>query len=276
MAITAQDVKKLRTMTGAGMMDCKKALSEAEGDLDKAVEILRKKGQKLAAKRADRETTEGQVFVYSSDDNSKAVALAFACETEPVSVNDEFKALGQSLLDAAVAADAKTAEEVLALTVDGVAATEAITALTAKMGEKMEISGYANVEGAAVAAYKHGASIAVLVELSEAADEAVLEAGRNVGMQVAAMRPLALAAEDVDPTLIAKEKEIGVERARQEGKPENILERIAEGYVKKFLKENTLLEQAYVKDPSQSVKNYVGSVKSGMVVKSFNRVSTGK
>ncbi|OHX67414.1 translation elongation factor Ts [Flammeovirga pacifica] len=276
MAITAQDVKKLRTMTGAGMMDCKKALSEAEGDLEKAVEILRKKGQKLAAKRADRETTEGQVFVWSSDDNSKSVALAFACETEPVSVNEEFIALGQSLLDAAVAADAKTAEEVLALTVNGEAATELITALTAKMGEKMEISGYANVDGAAVAAYKHGSSIAVLIELSEAADEAVLEAGRNVGMQVAAMRPLALSADDVDPAVIAKEKEIGVERARQEGKPDHILERIAEGYVKKFLKENTLLEQAYVKEPSQSVKAYVGSVKSGMVVKSFNRVSTGK
>ncbi|NLR94734.1 MULTISPECIES: translation elongation factor Ts [Flammeovirga] len=276
MAITAQDVKKLRTMTGAGMMDCKKALAEAEGDIDKAVEILRKKGQKLAAKRADRETTEGQVFVYTNDDNSKSVALAFACETEPVSVNDEFKALGQKLLDAAVASDAKTAEDVLALEIDGAPATEAITALTAKMGEKMEISGFANVSGAAVAAYKHGSSIAVLVELSEAADETVLEAGRNVGMQVAAMRPLALSADDVDPAVIAKEKEIGVERARQEGKPEHILERIADGYVKKFLKENTLLEQAYVKEPSQSVKAYVGSVKSGMEVKSFFRVSTGK
>lgn len=276
MAITAKDVKELRTITGAGMMDCKKALTEAEGDIDKAVEILRKKGQKLAAKRADRETTEGQVFVWSNDDNSKSVALAFACETEPVSVNDEFKALGQKLLDAAVAADAQTAEEVLALEIDGAPATEAITALTAKMGEKMEISGYANVSGAAVAAYKHGNAIAVLVELSEAADEAVLEAGRNIGMQVAAMRPLALSAADVDEAVVAKEREIGVERARQEGKPEHILERIAEGYVKKFLKENTLENQDYVKESGQSVKDYVGSVKSGMVIKSFHRVSTGK
>lgn len=276
MAITAKDVKELRTITGAGMMDCKKALTEAEGNIEKAVEILRKKGQKLAAKRADRETTEGQVFVYSSDDNSQSVALAFACETEPVSVNDEFKALGQKLLDAAVAADAKTAEEVIALEIDGAPATEAITALTAKMGEKMEISGYANVSGAAVAAYKHGSAIAVLVELSEAADEAVLEAGRNVGMQVAAMRPLSLSEADVDANVVAKEREIGVERARQEGKPEHILERIAEGYVKKFLKENTLENQDYVKESGQSVKSYVGSVKSGMTIKSFHRVSTGK
>ncbi|MBB6462672.1 translation elongation factor Ts [Flammeovirga kamogawensis] len=276
MAITAKDVKELRTITGAGMMDCKKALQEAEGDIDKAVEILRKKGQKLAAKRADRETTEGQVFVYSNDDNSKSVALAFACETEPVSVNEEFSALGKKLLEAAVAADAQTAEEVLALEIDGAPATDAVTALTAKMGEKMEISGYANVSGAAVAAYKHGSAIAVLVELSEAADEAVLEAGRNVGMQVAAMRPIALSEADVDTTLVEKEKEIGMERARQEGKPEHILERIAEGYVKKFLKENTLLNQEYVKESSQTVKAYVGSVKPGLEVKSFHRVSTGK
>ncbi|AZQ64267.1 elongation factor Ts [Flammeovirga pectinis] len=276
MAITAKDVKELRTITGAGMMDCKKALQEAEGDIDKAVEILRKKGQKLAAKRADRETTEGQVFVYSSADNSKSVALAFACETEPVSVNEEFAALGQKLLEAAVAADAQTAEEVLALEIDGVPATEAITSLTAKMGEKMEISGYANVSGAAVAAYKHGSAIVVLVELSEAADDAVLEAGRNVGMQVAAMRPIALSEADVDTSLVEKEKEIGMERARQEGKPEHILERIAEGYVKKFLKENTLLNQEYVKESSQTVKAYVASVKPGLEVKSFHRVSTGK
>ncbi|MEH0157779.1 translation elongation factor Ts [Limibacter armeniacum] len=275
MAISAQDVKKLRDMTGAGMMDCKKALAEAESDFDKAVEILRLKGQKVAAKRADRETTEGDVFVWSNDNDSESIAIALGCETEPVAVNDQFKTLGETILKAAVENKPATVEELIAIAVDGETLEAKITDLIGKIGEKIHVASYAHVTGEKVAAYKHGRKIAVLVELVNTDGADVVEAGRDVAMQVAAMNPVAVSEADVDPTVIAKEKEIGREKALQEGKPENIVDRIADGYVKKFLKENTLLEQSFVKDPSVSVAQYLNNTQKGMTVKAFHRVSTG-
>lgn len=275
MAITAKDVQKLRSMTGAGMMDCKKALQEAEEDFDRAVEILRKKGQKVAAKRADRETTEGDVFIWTSEDNSEAIAIALGCETEPVAVNDEFKTLGEKVLAAAVANKPATKEELVALEVEGITLEAAITELVGKIGEKIHVADYALVSGEAIAAYKHGRRIAVLVDLLNTNGAEVIAAGKDVAMQIAAMNPVAVAEADVDPTIIEKERKLGREKALEEGKPEKIVDRIADGYVKKFLKENTLLEQAFVKDSSVTVAGYLNSVEKGLTVKAFYRVSTG-
>ncbi|PWJ39127.1 translation elongation factor Ts [Sediminitomix flava] len=277
MAITAKDVQALRKATGAGMMDCKKALQEAEGNMDAAIEILRKKGQKVAAKRADNETTEGAVFSWNNDTNTEVIVLALACETEPVAVNENFAALGNMILQAAVASKAATSEELLAIEVEGHTVNEHIVELTGKMGEKITIAGYAYVTGEAVAAYLHGRAIAVAVELAGANNDAVVAAGKDVAMQVAAMNPLAVDESGVDAEVLEKEKQIAREKAAAEGKPEAILDRIAEGNAKKFLKDNTLLAQEFVKGSNkETVAQYLGGVASGLTVKSFVRVSTGR
>lgn len=275
MQITAKDVQQLRNRTGAGMMDCKQALIEAEGDFEKAIEILRKKGQKVAAKRADNATTEGSVFVWTSEDSKEAIGFALSCETEPVSQNEEFKALGQMILDAAVANKAATAEALLAVVAaDGRAISEHITDLVGKMGEKMVVEGYVYLQGEAVVPYVHGTSTLVLVQLSAPATEAVVEAGRNIGMQITAMRPVAVSSDEVSAELIEKEREIAKDKARQDGKPEQILDRIADGAVKKFMEENVLLSQEYVKEAKTSVAQYLNNVEKGLTVVAFKRIST--
>jgi elongation factor Ts len=271
--ITAKDVNKLRQHTGAGMMDCKKALVEADGDFDKAVDLLRQRGQKIAAKRADRETSEGRVFAHVNEAGDHGIAFAFACETEPVSNTDDFKNLGESILKAAVEANAGNKEAVLGLDVDGTTAGERITELSGRIGEKIEISDFANVTGEAVVNYNHGSKIAVLVTLENTGSADVTDAGRDVAMQIAAMNPIAVDETSVDAETVERERNIGVEKAKEEGKPANIAEKIAEGYVKKYLKENTLVNQPFVKDAGQTVAQYVDSVQKGMKVKSFNRVS---
>lgn len=277
MAITAQQVKELREITGSGMMDCKKALNEAGGDMEAAIDILRKKGQKISAKRADREASEGTVFVHISDDGKEGIAFALNCETDFVGKNSDFQALGNTILAAAQAGKPATAEALSTLEVDGRAIADHITDFMGKIGEKIEVSQYTYLTGEAVAAYIHGdGSIGVLVEMANVNGTDVVEAGRDVGMQIASMRPVAVDESGVDPAIVEREKQVGLEKAREEGKPEHILEKISEGFVKKFYKDNTLMSQAFVKDPKVTVKEYLNSVSKGLTVKEFSRVAIGR
>ncbi len=274
MNITAADVNKLRQQTGAGMMDCKKALTEAEGDFEKAVEILRKAGQKVAAKRADNETSEGVVLVDVSDSGKSAKILAFACETEPVSKVADFITLANSILQAGVKHHAKDKETLAGLSLEnGTPITEAITEFVGKIGEKLVISDYHNVEGEQVVAYIHSNNkAAAVVSFVNVDGTNVNEVGRDIAMQIVAMKPVGLDKDDVDPTVVEKEIEIGKEQARQEGKPEAMLEKIAMGKLGKFYKENTLLNQQFVKDPSITISDLLEKTQKGLKVASFVRV----
>ncbi|MFT6873350.1 MAG: elongation factor Ts [Roseivirga sp.] len=276
MVITAQEVNKLRQMTGAGMMDCKKALVEAEGGFDKAIEILRMKGQKLSEKRADRETKEGSVFVRVSEDGSTAHLIAFTCETDFVAKNDDFQALGNEIADAAKSNSPADLAALNALSLGDVTVEEKITGLVGKIGEKLAVTTYETISGEKVASYIHSnGKLGVLVAMTGAGDAEVADAGKDVGMQIAAMNPVSLDKDGVDPTTIEKEIEIGKEQARQEGKPEAILDKIAAGKLQKFFKENTLLSQSFVKEPKQTVAQYLDSVNKGLTVSAFKRVSIG-
>lgn len=276
MAITAQEVNKLRQMTGAGMMDCKKALVEAEGDFDKAIEILRKKGQKLSEKRADRETKEGSVFVRVSEDGSSAHLVAFTCETDFVAKNDDFQALGNEIADAALANNPADLAALNALSLGDITVEAKVTELLGKIGEKLAVTSYETISGEKVASYIHSnGKLGVLVAMTGAGDADVADAGKDVGMQIAAMNPVALDKDGVDSAVVEKEIEIGRDQARQEGKPEAILDKIAQGKLQKFFKENTLLSQAFVKEPKQSVAQYLDSVNKGLTVSAFKRVSIG-
>jgi len=270
--ITAADVNKLRKQTGAGMMDCKKALTEAEGDFDKAVDILRKKGQKVAAKRADRDAAEGCVLADTSANNSFGVVLSLNCETDFVAKNESFIELTRSILDLALEHKASTKDQLLGLSLGDITVAEKLIEQTGVIGEKLEIGGFDVVEAPYVAAYIHpGNKLATIVGLSQEAEEA----GRNVAMQAAAMNPVALNRSEVSQELIDRELEVGRDLARQEGKPEAMLDKIAEGRLNKFFKENTLVDQAYIKDNKHSVSNYLGSVSKGLEATKFRRVGLG-
>lgn len=274
MAITAKDVNKLRQMTGAGMMDCKKALTEADGDFEKAVELLRKKGQKVSASRADRETSEGVVFAKTNDDNTEGALIAFTCETDFVAKNDEFVALGNQIAEKAFAEKPANVEALYEMKLGDLSIKDKIVELTGKIGEKLEVKEIQVVSGEAVVPYIHSnAKLGVLVALSNANGSSVVDAGKDVAMQIAAMNPVAVDKDGVDPAIVEKEIEIGKEQARQEGKPENIIEKIAMGKLNKFYKENTLLSQAFVKDSSQTITQYLDSVSKGLTVSEFKRVS---
>ena len=276
MAITAQDVNKLRQMTGAGMMDCKKALSEAEGDFDNAVEILRKKGQKVSASRADKEAKEGSVFIKTSDNNDEAVLIALNCETDFVGKNEEFQNLGQAIADVAFSSKSSSKEDVLNLTIGDLTVQEKITELVGKIGEKLEISEYVRLTGEAVVPYIHaGSKLGVLVVLKGANGHDVVGAGKDVGMQIAAMNPVAVDESSVDTNIIEKELEIAKALILAEGKPENMVEKIAQGKLQKFFKDNTLLHQAFVKDSSKTVAQYLDSINKGLTVTEFKRVAIG-
>ncbi|WP_258105238.1 translation elongation factor Ts [Marinoscillum sp. MHG1-6] len=276
MAITAQDVNKLRQMTGAGMMDCKKALTEAEGDFDKAVELLRKKGQKVSASRADRETTEGVVVTRTSEDGTKGMVLAFTCETDFVAKNEDFVALANEIADAAFANQPADVDGIKALPAGSITLGEKIIEATGKIGEKLDITAYEFVEGEAVVPYIHSNSkLGVLVALKNVNGASVEDAGKDVAMQIAAMNPVAVDKDGVDASIVEKEIEIGKEQARQEGKPEQILEKIAQGKLQKFFKENTLLSQSFVKDNSLSIQQYLDTVSKGLTVSAFKRISIG-
>ena len=277
MAITAQEVNKLRQMTGAGMMDCKKALVESDGDFDKAIEILRKKGQKVSAKRADRQTKEGSVFVKTSDDGGSAVVVALGCETDFVAKNDDFQNLGKEILGVAFDSKPATIDELKAAKSGDLSIGEKVTELVGKIGEKIDIVGYEIVNAEQVVSYIHaGSKLAVLVALKGTNGQDVAEAGKDVGMQIAAMRPVAVDKDGVDPAIVEQELKIGREQAIAEGKPEQIVEKIAEGKLNKFFKENTLVNQAFVKDSSMNVGKYLDSVVKGLTVESFKRVSVSQ
>ncbi len=274
MNITASDVNKLRQMTGAGMMDCKKALTEAEGDFDKAVEILRKAGQKVAAKRADNETNEGIVLIDVSADNKTAKILALACETEPVSKVDSFRELAADILKASVENNIKDKETLLAAKLpSGSSVEETIVELVGKIGEKIVITEFANVEAEQVVSYIHSTGkLGVLVAFDNTQGTDVTEVGKDVAMQIAAMKPVGLDKDDVDPAIVQKEIEIGMEVARQEGKPEAMLEKIAMGKLGKFYKESTLLNQEFVKDNSVTIAQLVEKTLKGLKITAFKRV----
>ncbi len=273
-AITAADVKKLREMTGAGMMDCKKALAEAEGDFDKAIEILRKKGQKLSSKRADREAKEGVVIAQVSDDKTRGIIVKLSCETDFVAKNQDFIDLARKFADIALEKFPATLEELRNQPFDGITIGEKVTEQIGIIGEKLELS-YERLEAPMVCPYIHmGYRAGVLVGLNKA-DDKYYEAGRDVAMQVAAMRPIAVDKDDVDPAVIEKEIEIGKEQARQQGKPEQIVEKIAMGKLNKFFKENTLLNQQFVKDGSMTVRDYLKSLDPELTVTGFKHIELG-
>jgi len=271
--ITAADVNKLRTITGAGMMDCKKALVEAEGDFDLAIENLRKKGQKVAANRSDRESTEGAAIAVVNADKTAGVVITLNCETDFVGKNEGFVKLATELANQAL--NYNTKEELLASDFNGITVAEKLIEQTGVIGEKIEIASFERLEGAFVGSYIHaGNKIATLVSLSANVAGAE-EASRNVAMQAAAMNPIALNEEGVDAETIAKEIEIAKDMLRQEGKPEAMIENIAKGKLGRFFKDNTLVNQDYIKDSSMSVAAYVKTVDAGLTVTGFRRVALG-
>src|SRR6056300_165334 len=271
--ITAAEVNKLRQATGAGMMDCKKALVEAEGDFEAAIELLRKKGQKVAANRADRDSSEGAVIARVNDDATLGVVVSLNCESDFVAKNDSYLALANKLADIALAYDTKDA--FLATTFDGdLSVADKLTEQTGVIGEKIEIGGFERIEAPFVGSYIHaGNKIATLVGLSAAVDQAS-EVAKNVAMQAAAMNPIALNEEQVDASVVEKEIEIAKEQLRQEGKPEAMLDNIVKGKIKRFYKDNTLVDQDYIKDNKVSVAAYVKSA-GDVTVSGFERVALG-
>ncbi|MFD2932765.1 translation elongation factor Ts [Spirosoma flavum] len=277
MAITAADVNKLRQETGAGMMDCKKALTEADGDFEKAREILRKHGQKIADKRADNATAEGIVLAHVSPDGTMGRVIGLACETEPVSKVADFQNLAMAILGTAVATEATDKAALLATSqADGRSLQDHITDLMGKIGEKVEIASYETVSADKVVSYVHSnGKLGVLVGLTNTNGTDVTEVGKDIAMQIAAMKPVALDKDGVDATIVQREIEIGKEQARQEGKPEAMLEKIAMGKLNKFYKENTLLNQEFVKDNSVTISQLLDKTSKGLTVSAFKRVSIG-
>ncbi len=271
--ITAAEVNKLRKSTGAGMMDCKKALVEANGDFELAIEVLRKQGQKVAAKRADRDSSEGAVIAKVNDDATKGVIVSLNCETDFVAKNDSYVALATQIAEIALGTSSR--EELLAADFNGISVQDKLTEQTGVIGEKIEIGDYRTMEAPFVGSYIHaGNKIAVLTGLSKNVDGAD-EAAKNVSMQAAAMNPVALNEEGVDQTVIDKEIEIAKDQLRQEGKPEDMLDNIAKGKIKRFFKDNTLVNQDYIKDNKLSIAAYVKSVDSNLEVVAFERVALG-
>jgi elongation factor Ts len=271
--ITAAEVNKLRKATGAGMMDCKKALVEAEGNYDTAIEILRKKGQKVAANRADRESSEGAVIATVNADNSRGVIVSLNCETDFVAKNDSFVQMAQDFANLAL--DVNSKDELLAKDYNGLTVQEKLTEQTGVIGEKIEIGDFRTLEAPFVGSYIHaGNKIAVLTGLSGKTDNAE-EVAKNVSMQAAAMNPVALNEDGVDQSVVEKEIEIAKDQLREEGKPEDMLDNIAKGKIKRFFKDNTLVNQAFIKDNKMSVAEYVKSEDKDLSVVAFERVALG-
>jgi elongation factor Ts len=269
MAVTMADITHLRKMTGAGMMDCKNALTEATGDFDKAIEIIRKKGQAVAAKREDREASEGCVLAVTKDTFAAIVALK--CETDFVAKNADFIGLTKQILDLAVEQKPESKEELLAASLDGRAVSEWITERIGVTGEKMELGFYEYVKAPATISYIHpGNKLATIVGFNKELDN---QASKDIAMQVAAMNPVAVTVETIPAELVEKELNIGREKAREEGKPENMVERIAEGRLNKFYKEVVLLHQEFIKDAKISVEQYLKNTDNALTVTAFKRIT---
>jgi len=272
---TAADVKKLRDLTGAGMMDCKKALEESNGDFDGAIESLRKKGQKISDKRADREAKEGVVIALVSEDASKGIVVRVSCETDFVAKNQDFIAFVQSIANTALAAFPADREALLATELDGLSISGRLAEKTGVIAEKIELPVYERLEAAQVVAYIHaGYRAGVLVGFNKQV-AGLADSGKNVAMQVAAMHAVAVDKDGVDAAIIEKEIEIGKEQARNEGKPEAMLEKIALGKLNAFYKDKTLLNQEYVKDSKLSVREYIKTLDKDLTVTAFKHVILG-
>ncbi|TDQ76445.1 translation elongation factor Ts [Sphingobacterium yanglingense] len=274
--ISASDVNKLRQQTGAGMMDCKKALVEANGDFEAAVDYLRKKGAKVAASRQDRDSNEGVIIAKSSADGKTGIVVEVNCETDFVAKNADFVAFADKIADVALANTPASLDALKALTVDGKVISEALIEQTGVIGEKIDVSKFEIVTGEKVVAYIHGNyRLGVLVGLSADAAGAE-EAGKDVAMQIAAMNPVSIDKDGVDSKTIERELEIAKEQIRAEGKPEEMVEKIAAGKLNKFYKENTLLNQEFVKDSSKNIAQFLDSVSKGLTVTAFKRVQLGE
>jgi elongation factor Ts len=277
--ISAADVNKLRQQTGAGMMDCKKALTETNGDFEAAIDFLRKKGAKVAASRQDRESNEGVVIARTSEDGKRGVIIELNCETDFVAKNAEFVAFANAIAKTAVENKPASIDELnqLQIDVENTRTTigEATIDKTGKIGEKIGVSKYEIVEGEKVIAYIHGNfRLGVLVGLSANVAGAD-EAGKDVAMQIAAMNPIAIDKDGVDSTTIERELEIAKEQIRAEGKPEEMIEKIAAGKLNKFYKDSTLLNQEFVKDPSKNIAQFLSGIEKGLTVTAFKRVALG-
>jgi len=275
-AITAQDINKLRQATGAGMMDCRKALTETNNDFEAAIDWLRKQGQKVAAKRSDREAKEGVIIAQTSADHKTGFVVCISCETDFVSKNAEFVAFAQSIADAAVANNVKSAEELNEVSVNGTKVSDMINDKLASIGEKIGVAKFERVDAPFVASYIHGSyRMGVLVGLSSEA----AEVGKDLAMQIAAMNPVAVDPESVPAETVARERAIIIDTMKEDpkmaGKPEEMIAKIAEGKINAFFKEQTLLAQAFVKDGGKTVGEYVKSVDGALVVTEFKRVALG-
>lgn len=272
LTITAADVNKLRMQTGAGMMDCKKALMEAEGDFEKAVDYLRKKGQKVAANRGDRDAKEGCVLAKVTADGKRGVVVTLSCETDFVAINEDFVGFTTSLLDLAIEKNPANVDAFLGLSIRALTVSEKITEYVGKIGEKIELSRYEVVTAEKVVSYIHpGNKLATIVGFNKAFSEE--QVGKDVAMQIAAMSPVAVDKGDVDPAMLDREVEIAKEQLRNEGKPEDKIEMIAKGKIEKFYKESTLLNQEFIKDNKKTVSQYLNDSEKGLTVTAFKRVS---
>lgn len=275
--ITAADVNKLRKSTGAGMMDCKKALTESNGDFEKAIDILRKKGQKVASKRADREANEGVVLAKTNDDATFAATLMLNSETDFVAKNEEVITLAKNILDTAIEKAPKTLEELKNADMNGRTVEENVTDMVGKTGEKLDLSCYETVKGEKTFAYTHpNNKVASIAAFNKKEAERIDEAGKDVVMQIAAMAPVSLDKDSVPQDVIDREIEIGKDQARQEGKPEELLEKIAMGKLNKFYKESTLLNQDFIKDSKKSVKQMLTEIDKELTVTDFKRLALGQ
>jgi elongation factor Ts len=274
MAITAADVMKLRKVTGAGMMDCKNALNESNGDFERAIEIIREKGKLVASKRSDREATEGVVLAKVSDDKTFGAVVVLNCETDFVAKNEGFIQLTTKFLDLAVSNRVADLNALKALTIDGRTVETHVVEQTGIIGEKLDLSFYGKIEAASVVQYIHpGNKLATVVGFNKEMDEQV---GKDVAMQVAAMNPVAVDKDDVPQNIVEKELEIAREKFRMEGKPENMLDKIAQGALQKFYKESTLLSQTFVKDNKLTIKEYLASNDKALTVTGFIRYGLGE
>lgn len=270
--ITASDVNKLRKSTGAGMMDCKKALVEADGDFDKATQIIREKGQAIANKRSDRETSEGVVLAKTNEDKTKGVIISLNCETDFVAKNEDFVAIAEKIINKAIENFPADIDALKDIELDGKAIAETVVEQTGIIGEKIELSYFDKLEAEQIEAYIHSdKKLATLVGLNKSGIEE--QVGRDIAMQVAAMNPVAVDEKQVPQEVIDQELEIGKKQALAEGKPENLVDKIAQGKLGKFYKENTLLNQAFIKDSKMSIKQYLQQTDKELTVTAFKRFS---
>ncbi len=274
MAITASDVNKLRQQTGAGMMDCKNALVEADGDFEMAVDILRKKGQKVAAKRGENEAKEGLIFAEVTDGGKTGIVLRLNCETDFVAKNENFRSFVDTILKVAISNKPSSADELKGMKYDDkLTVEEKIIEQVGFIGEKLDLSGYEMISADKVVAYNHpGNQLATLVALNKGSEVAE-DAGKQVAMQVAAMNPMALTKDGIDERTIERELEVGKELAIQEGKPAEMAEKIAQGRLNKFFKENTLLSQEFIRDNKMTVEEFISSSEDGLKIVDFKRLA---